>query len=90
MTCKDCLSYGVCHVVYDIGEFQEHAEVCESFKNKADFVEVVRCEKCKHGDVAIFSKTIDGEETIGCYCNLKKAVTDVDGYCEECDNYHDT
>ena len=47
----------------------------------ADVVEVVRCEKCKHGDVSTFSLSIDGEEEIACYCNLKKKTTDLDGYC---------
>ncbi len=47
----------------------------------ADVVEVVRCEKCKYGDVSTISKTKDGQEDIACYCNLKKVVTDVDGYC---------
>jgi hypothetical protein len=46
-----------------------------------DVVEVVRCEKCKHGDVSIFSKTVDGKEKIACYCNLQKAVMDVHWYC---------
>lgn len=47
----------------------------------ADVVEVVRCEKCKYGDVSIFSRTKDGQEEIACYCNLKKVVTYVDSYC---------
>jgi len=47
----------------------------------ADVVEVVRCQKCKHGDVSIHSLSKDGEEEIACYCNLKNRVTDVDSYC---------
>lgn len=47
----------------------------------ADVVEVVRCRKCKYGDVSVHSRTKDGQEEIACYCNLKNAVTDVDGYC---------
>lgn len=31
----------------------------------SDVVEVVRCEKCKHGDVSTFSLSKDGEEYIG-------------------------
>lgn len=57
----------VIDVVYDI--------------STADVVEVVRCRKCKYGDVSVHSRTKDGQEEIACYCNLKKAVTDVDGYC---------
>lgn len=47
----------------------------------ADVVEVVRCEKCIHGEVSILAKSKDGKETWGCYCNAKKVVTDVDAYC---------
>ena len=47
----------------------------------ADVVEVVRCEKCKYGDVSCHARTIDGKKTIACYCNLKNKVTDVDYYC---------
>lgn len=47
----------------------------------ADVVEVVRCEKCKYGDVSIISKAKDGEEDIACYCTLKKVVTNIDSYC---------
>lgn len=47
----------------------------------ADVVEVVRCEKCKHGDVSIIAKTKDGEETIVCFCNAKNRVTDLEYYC---------
>lgn len=47
----------------------------------ADVVEVVRCGKCKHGEVSIISKTKDGEETIACYCKAKNRVTDLEYYC---------
>ena len=46
-----------------------------------DVVEVVRCEKCKHGEVSIISRTIDGKERKACYCNLKNGVTSLDYYC---------
>ena len=42
MTCKEnCIHYEICR--------DEHKNklLCSEFKNKADFVEVVRCEKCK-------------------------------------------
>ena len=50
-------------------------------KPTADVVEVVRCEKCKHGEVSIISKTIDGKERKACYCNLRNGVTNLDYYC---------
>ena len=77
MTCKDCIVYEIIckHAL------QYELKLCSGFKNKADFVEVVRCKDCKYGDVSTISKTIDGKETIACYCNLKNKVTDVDYYC---------
>lgn len=78
MTCRDCIHENVCGYYV---EFKDNADECKHFKNKADFMEVVRCDKCKHGDVSTFSMTKDGQEEVACYCNLKKAVTDVDYYC---------
>ena len=40
MTCKDCISYNVC----EWGQLYETP--CVKFKNKTDFVEVVRCKDC--------------------------------------------
>jgi hypothetical protein len=31
-----------------MGKRDDVEEVCQHFKNKADFVEVVRCKKCKY------------------------------------------
>ena len=49
MTCKDCLHYNTCtimeHSSYDPAYYQEFG--CDDFKNKVDFVEVVRCRDCK-------------------------------------------
>ena len=44
MTCKDCICYEILcqHALQD-----DELKLCESFKNKADFVEVVRCGECK-------------------------------------------
>lgn len=44
MTCNDCLYYDVCPLGLAI---QGKTGVCLKFKNKSDFVEVVRCKKCK-------------------------------------------
>lgn len=42
MTCRDCIHYDVCR--------DEHKDKlrCSDFKNKADFVEVVRCKDCRY------------------------------------------
>ena len=51
MTCIDCIKYDAC-VVYNGGLTRTMSmknkaeEMCELFKNKADFVEVVRCKDC--------------------------------------------
>ena len=76
-TCKDCLYEGFCYYTVTFAD----RSGCKKFKNKSDFVEVVRCEKCKHGDVGIIEKTKGGQETWGCYCNIAKVVHSLDWYC---------
>lgn len=43
MACKNCIHYDVCflHLKGDEDKW------CQRFKNKADFVEIVRCKGCK-------------------------------------------
>ena len=50
MTCKDCVHGVICNVISSPNsQYEENAEKwCPNFKNKADFVEVVRCKDCKH------------------------------------------
>ena len=51
MTCKDCISFSRCKEMYEtFGIFIDFdiSAVCKHFKNKADFVKVVRCKDCKH------------------------------------------
>ena len=46
MTCKDCVHEKVC---IDKHYYDEDSILsCNDFKNKADFVEVVRCKDCKY------------------------------------------
>ena len=51
MTCKDCIHKRLC-VVKAFPDMFENTkwdkERCDQFKNKADFVEVVRCNDCKY------------------------------------------
>ena len=53
MTCNDCIHYDVCKDDYELGYlFKDEngnyfTDDCQYFKNKADFVEVARCSKCK-------------------------------------------
>ena len=65
-TCKDCLHFEACKS--SLAAFWENKEMteddnCRLFKNKEDFVEVVRCEKCKFGEKY-------DEETIKCCIDL--------------------
>ena len=60
MTCKDCIHYGVCMDFTTLKEsefaqnFNQAEMSCDYFKNKADFVEVVRCKDCKRAKPLIF------------------------------------
>jgi hypothetical protein len=46
--CGDCLHFRMCsHYVTPEETFPEVGG-CSAFKNKGDFVEVVRCKDCKH------------------------------------------
>lgn len=55
-TCNDCLHEELCMSRTDTTPFTktEYRDLdnvenfCENFKNKADFMEVVRCKDCKH------------------------------------------
>ena len=55
MTCNDCIKYDAC-LAYNGGmtrimSMKNKAEQeCGHFKNKADFVEVVRCKDCTEWD----------------------------------------
>ena len=48
MTCKDCIHYDACADWMPPTELLEEIfpDRCTQFKNKADFVEVVRCKDC--------------------------------------------
>ena len=81
--CKDCLSYKVC---YAVGRMTERAETCTQYKNKADYVEVVHCGKCKHwiknstlptdtSGLCCYHR-IDTDEKDFCNYGKRKSVTD--------------
>ena len=66
MTCKDCIYRAMC---YNHGHYgRDDEETCEMFKNKADFVEVVRCKDCECYEVKKFyGKTLyDCSHPSGC------------------------
>ena len=47
-TCGDCVHAKVCKEVNGSWFSPKNIAFCRLFKNKADFVEVVRCKDCKH------------------------------------------
>jgi hypothetical protein len=72
ITCEDCIHHNVCgyHIT---DETDLTVEECTHFKNKANFVEVVRCRECKHAD--IIGNTL--------YCFYWDRNTDEEGFCHE-------
>ena len=61
-TCKDCLHFIVCEKACHLFDEQDVEKRCKHFKNKADFVEVVRCKDCKW-----WHNEIDCRNTSGLY-----------------------
>ena len=82
MMCKDCLHRdGCCNFVPIEGTIEEKAEYlyeclkkpCKDFKNKDDFVEVVRCKDCEHW--------IYWADEKRCSCDLHHIYTIRDDFC---------
>lgn len=84
MTCKDCIHEDLCKDRLSKQGYTMYAdknlivEDCEFFKNKADFVEVVRCKDCKHW------RTEHGGfcEASNALCEVNNANTDFCSYGE--------
>ena len=53
MTCEDCIYYDICLTAFSSRGMYlgDDAEKMECFKNKADYVEVVRCKDCIYCDL---------------------------------------
>ena len=69
MTCNDCIYFKRCVVLgveLDIKHNKEADKNCRHFKNKADFVEVVRCVQCKYW-----------ETKKGGFCRASNALSEV-------------
>ncbi len=77
MTCKDCVHFDVCrdatipNTEYK-GPVSDKSKECRHFKNKADFVEVCRCEKCKHSIKSWITPSYDKKQYL----------------CKRTDDYH--
>lgn len=83
MTCKDCAHYEVCLLGACV---DGKTGVCMNFKNKADFIEVVRCKDCEHAieldkhceinRLYRHCELLRGEETINVWHKYKKYYKD--------------
>lgn len=86
MTCKDCVGNEFCesYIKYDDIDLQEldlenQVELaCSGFKNKADYVEVVRCVKCGFRD----DNLITTSQNIDCYmCKRHHSLVLLNDFC---------
>ena len=65
MTCNECLHFDACKNILEIldSKYKDKnltfTKSCDHFRNKADFVEVVRCKDCNQ-----FSENIEGTRPI--------------------------
>ena len=93
--CEDCICYEILcqHTLQD-----DELKPCKSFKNKADFVEVVRCKDCKHSinldkNCALNRNAYKhcqlwrGEELTNIWHRYKKyykdySIVELDGFCD--------
>lgn len=76
MTCKDCIHHCICKEherlmltidnLYELMYEEGVDKSCKHFRNKADFVEVVRCEKCIYKDECL--------QKIDCECVYQELV----------------
>jgi hypothetical protein len=86
MTCKDCVHYDVCfdytHLKYSKNLPDNREDVCDHFKNKADFVEVKhgRWERCIDWEYDFCCSECGDLAILGEY-NNHDVLTD---YCPNC------
>ena len=84
-TCAKCVHYADCldsgrtrYLSHNIA-CNDVEERCKFFKNKADFVEVVRCEKCKY--CVTHTCAITGIKTLFCDYGEKPAMVHPTHFC---------
>ena len=84
-TCKDCIHYEACKDMYveGIDDFDEDmsAEHCKLYKNKADFVEVVRCEDCLECKFDLPTRENGKSALDGWYCKLNREYVNPEAFC---------
>ena len=71
-SCKDCVCHLVCAIYApNLNDILANDGRCSEFKKKADLVEVVRCNGCKHGRLIDKRKTPEKyfrDDAIVCEC----------------------
>ena len=75
-TCKDCINYNDCIKRGDLAAInltEDSERKCDLFKNKDDFVEVVRCRNCEKR----IGESITGET----FCLIHEVSVPYDYYC---------
>ena len=82
MTCKDCLHFDVCQALEDSGQISKiYPSQCGCFKDKSQFVEIVRCKDCKSCDKFYPNKKIGEEPELEYFCEKEKRTTRPDDFC---------
>lgn len=76
MTCNDCIKNDVCELYCHLHYEEDVEKRCKHIKNKADFVEVVRCRDCRYfteGMAVGMCKRVEGSPILPCcYDNFCK------------------
>ena len=76
-TCKECYHEEICDMPI-ITDGRKNADNCNKFKNKADFVEVVRCKDCRYKKVVYY-------QTRAYYCtHPESGLKNIDGNTDFC------
>lgn len=82
INCYDCIHNGVCYLQEVTNDIEEQLEEfgCENYKSTTNFVEIVRCEECKHrGRWRCPMFTLAYNERIDKYVGTNN--TEDDGFC---------
>lgn len=79
-TCKDCIHDKLCDEwAVTSGMPFVNADTCQHYKNKADFVKVVRCGKCKYRITQ--TCPITGTESLFCDYGINPVAVEPTHYC---------
>lgn len=74
-TCKNCLYYEkLCFHTLEPHELK----LCKDFKDKSNFIEVVRCKNCKN---STRWKNTEDEKMVQRYCHIHSKFTGDNHYC---------